>query len=246
MKNINDAKKMISQSNNIVAFTGAGVSTESNIPDFRSVTGLYNNEEKYGYPPEEILSKSFFDNSPEAFYRYYKSNLVHIHARPNDCHHALCELEKKGKLKAVVTQNIDGLDRLAGTVNVLELHGSVYRNYCINCSKKYGVGHIVNCTGPVPLCKECGGIIRPDIVLYEEQLDSHIINRAVNAIRCADILIVIGTSLVVYPAAGLLHYYRGDNLILVNKTPTAFDSLAKIVINDKAGPIMIRLAGDFI
>ena len=219
-------RQWIEGSNNIVFFGGAGVSTESGIPDFRSVDGLYN--QKYKYPPETIISHSFFKQNPEEFYRFYRDKLIIQGAKPNQAHLRLAQLEQEGKLKAVITQNIDGLHQLAGSKNVLELHGSTLRNYCEKCGKKYGVEAVSKSSG-VPKCA-CGGTIRPDVVLYEEGLDSTIIQKSVQAIAQADVLIVGGTSLVVYPAAGLINYYSGDKLVLINKSPTSYDSKANLLI----------------
>lgn len=227
----------IKESSNIVFFGGAGVSTESGIPDFRSVDGLYN--QKYKYPPETIISHSFFERDPEEFYRFYRDKLIIKGAKPNAAHLRLAELERQGKLKAVITQNIDGLHQLAGSRNVLELHGSTLRNYCLRCGRTYGVEAIENCTG-VPKCT-CGGTIRPDVVLYEEGLDSEILQKSVRAIAEADVLIVGGTSLVVYPAAGLINYYRGNKLVLINKSPTAYDSQANLLISEKIGEVFSQV-----
>ena len=227
----------IEESSNIVFFGGAGVSTESGIPDFRSVDGLYN--QKYKYPPETIISHSFFERDPEEFYRFYRDKLIIKGAKPNAAHLRLAELERQGKLKAVITQNIDGLHQLAGSRNVLELHGSTLRKYCLRCGRTYGVEAIENCTG-VPKCT-CGGTIRPDVVLYEEGLDSEILQKSVRAIAEADVLIVGGTSLVVYPAAGLINYYRGNKLVLINKSPTAYDSQANLLISEKIGEVFSQV-----
>ena len=237
MNNIETLKKWISESNNIVFFGGAGVSTESGIPDFRSVDGLYN--QKYKYPPETIISHSFFERYPEEFYRFYRDKLIIKGAKPNTAHLRLAELEDEGKLKAVITQNIDGLHQLAGSKNVLELHGSTLRNYCIKCGKRYGTEIFDNTTG-VPKCS-CGGTIRPDVVLYEEGLDEDVISSAVHFIRNADVLIIGGTSLVVYPAAGLINYYRGNKLVLINKSPTSMDSAADLLISEKIGEVFARV-----
>ena len=233
-----ELKKIILNTDNIVFFGGAGVSTESGIPDFRSADGIYNM--KYKYPPETILSYSFFIKHPDEFYKFYKEKLLHPEVLPNKAHYALAELEKQGKLKAIVTQNVDNLHQLAGSVNVLELHGSGARNYCMTCNEKYPVEYIINSTG-IPKCK-CGGIIRPDVVLFEEQLDQSIINKAIKAIRNAECLIVGGTSLNVYPAAGLVDYYNGDKLILINKAETPYDRYANIIINDSIGETLGKLA----
>ncbi len=227
-------KDMISKSRNIVFFGGAGVSTESNIPDFRSESGLYAAKTKYGFPPEELLSHSFFVNRPDIFYDYYKNCMIYKDAAPNSAHIALAELERRGKLRAVVTQNIDGLHQAAGSVNVLELHGSVHRNFCIECGRFFGLDFIINSDG-VPKCPECGGIIKPDVVLYEEPLDAAVLDAAMRYIRDAEMLIVGGTSLVVYPAAGLIRYYRGNKLVLINKSPTQYDSTADLLISGSIG-----------
>ena len=224
-------QKWINESDNIVFFGGAGVSTESGIPDFRSVDGLYN--QQYAYPPETILSHSFFEKNPEEFYRFYHNKMLFPNAKPNAAHLKLAELERVGKLKAVVTQNIDGLHQAAGSVNVYELHGSVHRNYCMKCRQFYDLDFMTKSEG-VPRCPVCGGMIKPDVVLYEESLDQETIEAAVLAISRADMLIIGGTSLAVYPAAGLVRYYRGDKLTLINKSPTPYDKEANLVI---AGPI---------
>jgi NAD-dependent deacetylase len=226
-------KKWIEGSDNIVFFGGAGVSTESGIPDFRSVDGLYN--QKYDVPPETIVSHSYLERYPEKFYAFYKEKMLYPQARPNDCHIALAKLEKDGKLRAVVTQNVDGLHQEAGSREVYELHGSVHRNYCTSCGKKYGLEHILKSEG-VPRCS-CGGFVRPDVVLYEEGLDQQVIEKAVSAIRHADVLIVGGTSLRVYPAAGLINYYRGNKLVLINKSATSYDRYANLTISDSIGKV---------
>ncbi len=231
---IQTLKEWVEQSDNVVFFGGAGVSTESGIPDFRSTDGLYN--QQYDYPPETILSHTFFMNNTEEFYRFYRDKILVFDAKPNAAHIKLAELEKAGKLKAVVTQNIDGLHQAAGSKTVYELHGSVSRNYCMKCGRSFTPGYIAECDG-VPRC-ECGGMIKPDVVLYEEGLDNDVINGAVNAISRADVLIIGGTSLVVYPAAGLIDYYRGNKLVLINKMPTARDNVADLVINDSIGKVM--------
>ena len=228
-------KEWIEKCDNIVFFGGAGASTESGIPDFRSVDGLYN--QKFDYPPETILSHSFFINNTAEFYRFYKEKMIFTDVKPNSLHYALCELEKRGKLKAVVTQNIDGLHQLAGSKNVYELHGSVYRNYCMKCGAFYGIDKIIHSDG-IPICDKCGEIIKPDVVLYEESLDDNTVNSAISAIENAQMLIVGGTSLTVYPAAGLIRYYSGDKLVLINKTPTEYDNMANLVINDSLGSVM--------
>lgn len=236
-KGIERLKQWIEESDNIVFFGGAGVSTESGIPDFRSVDGLYH--QKYDYPPETILSHTFYRNKPEEFYRFYRDKLIGFEAEPNQAHKKLAQWEQDGKLKAVITQNIDGLHQAAGSKVVLELHGSVLRNYCERCGKFYEVEYIVNSTG-VPVC-ECGGSIKPDVVLYEEGLDQKTLTDAVRYISEADVLIVGGTSLAVYPAAGLLDYYRGNKLVLVNKTPTPRDSVANLIVQGSIGEIFSQL-----
>ncbi len=235
--NIEKLKAMIAESDNIVFFGGAGVSTESGIPDFRSVDGLYN--QKWKYPPETILSRTFFDRDPEEYYRFHREKLVIDGVKPNRAHLRLAELEREGKLRAVVTQNIDGLHQAAGSKNVLELHGSILRAYCSRCGKKYDPDIINHGTG-VPRCT-CGGVIRPDIVLYEEPLDDAVVSAAVRYIREADVLIIGGTSLNVYPAAGLINYYRGNKLVLVNLSETPYDSYADLVIHEKIGEVFAQI-----
>lgn len=229
--------KWINESDNIVFFGGAGVSTESNIPDFRSQDGLYNM--KYKYPPETIISHSFYMKNTKEFYRFYKDKMIYRDAKPNRAHTALARLEKQGKLKAVITQNIDGLHQLAGNENVYELHGSVLRNYCEDCGKFFDVDYILSAE-EVPYCNKegCRGRIKPDVVLYEEGLDSKIIEKAVMAIRNADMLIVGGTSLTVYPAAGFIDYYRGNKLVLINKDVTPVDGRADLCIHEKIGDVL--------
>ncbi len=228
---------ILDNSSNIVFFGGAGVSTESGIPDFRSVDGLYN--QKYKYPPETIISRSFFENNTEEFYRFYKNKMIFLDSEPNMAHKKLAELEHAGKLKAVITQNIDGLHQQAGSRNVLELHGSVHRNYCMNCGKFYDADVIVNSRG-VPKC-ECGGIIKPDVVLYEEALNEEILDKSVEYIKDADVLIIGGTSMAVYPAAGLVNYYKGSKLILINKSAISANKIANMVINASIGSVFEKL-----
>ena len=230
-------KKIIDESNNIVFFGGAGVSTESGIPDFRSVDGLYN--QKYDYPPETILSHTFYRRKTEEFYRFYRDKMICLTAKPNAAHLKLAQWETEGKLKAVVTQNIDGLHQMAGSKKVLELHGSVLRNYCENCGKFYDAEFILHSEG-VPKC-ECGGGVKPDVVLYEEGLDTFTLQESIRCIREADVLIVGGTSLAVYPAAGLIDYYQGNKLILINKTPTPRDAIANMVLQGSIGEIFSQL-----
>lgn len=233
-------KDWINESDNIVFFGGAGVSTESGIPDFRSVDGLYN--QKYKYPPERIISHSFYIQNPEEFYRFYKDRMLFPDAKPNAAHKALAKLEQEGKLKAVITQNIDGLHQMAGSKEVLELHGSVHRNYCTRCGRFYDLDYVRNSEG-VPTCT-CGGRIKPDVVLYEEGLDDRTIQKSIDYIRNADMLIIGGTSLVVYPAAGLIDYYRGNKLVLINKSVTSRDSQADLVISDSIGKVLGTVVGN--
>ena len=226
---------IIAESGNIVFFGGAGVSTESGIPDFRSVDGLYN--QTYDYPPETILSHTFWERNPLEFYRFYRDKMIIRGAKPNAAHLRLAKLEREGKLKAVVTQNIDGLHQAAGSKTVYELHGSVLRNYCVDCGKFYDVDFIANSTG-VPRCTACGGAVKPDVVLYEECLDEATMAGAIAAIRKADTLIIGGTSLVVYPAAGLIRYFRGRHLVVINMQPTAADRAADLCIAKPIGQVL--------
>ena len=237
MTNIEQFLQMVKESDNIVFFGGAGVSTESGIPDFRSVDGLYN--QKYDYPPETILSHSFYIKYPEEFYRFYRDKLIVKGAKPNAAHLRLAKLEREGRLKAIVTQNIDGLHQAAGSKNVLELHGSTLRNYCEKCGKFYDVSYIKHSQG-VPRCT-CGGRIKPDVVLYEEGLDEKTLYRAVEYIQEADVLIIAGTSLAVYPAAGLVRYYRGHKLVVINKTPLDRGLGADLVITGAVGETLAQL-----
>lgn len=234
MDNRSTLKRWIEESQRIVFFGGAGVSTESGIPDFRSQDGLYH--QQYDYPPETILSHSFFYAHTEEFYRFYRAKMLCLTAKPNRAHLALAELERQGKLRAVVTQNIDGLHQAAGSKTVYELHGSVHRNYCLQCGKSYTAEEILHSTG-IPRCT-CGGLIKPDVVLYEEGLDGATIQGAVMAIADADLLIVGGTSLTVYPAAGLIQYYRGHRLVLINRDATPLDSQADLVLRDPIGQVL--------
>ena len=234
---IEKLREIVRNSNNIVFFGGAGVSTESGIPDFRSVDGLYN--QQWQYPPETILSHSFFVRDPEEYYRFHRAKLVVENVKPNRAHLRLAELEREGKLRAVITQNIDGLHQAAGSKRVLELHGSILRAYCSKCRKPYPAD-VINHGKGVPRC-DCGGVIRPDIVLYEESLDQDILSQAVSYIRAADVLIVGGTSLNVYPAAGLINYYRGNKLVLVNLSETPYDSYADLVIHDRIGEVFDQI-----
>lgn len=230
-------KSAVSSSNNIVFFGGAGVSTESNIPDFRSEAGLYKTKNNFSYRPEVMLSHSFFTSHPEDFFDFYRTKMVYKEAKPNDAHYALAELEKRGKLKAIITQNIDGLHQMAGSKNVLELHGSIHRNHCTKCGKFFDLNYVLNSKN-IPKCDYCGGIIKPDVVLYEESLNMDVLNKSVQYIKDADILIVGGTSLVVYPAAGLIDYFNGSHLILINKSSTQYDNRADIVVHDSIGKVL--------
>lgn len=234
---MSDLQNIINQSKNIVFFGGAGVSTESGIPDFRSVDGIYN--QKYDYPPEEILSHTFFINKTEEFYRFYRDKMLCLNAKPNKAHLKLVELEKSGKLTAVVTQNIDGLHQLAGSKTVYELHGSVHRNYCMTCHKEYDAEFMLKTNG-IPKCS-CGGIIKPDVVLYEEGLDNNTVSGALSAISNCDTLIIAGTSLTVYPAAGFIRYFKGKNLVLINRDATSMDSSCDLVIHDKVGEVLDKI-----
>ena len=241
MDGLDRLKEMIKDSGRIVFLGGAGVSTESGIPDFRSENGIFKAIRDFGYPPETLLSRSFFDRHPDVFFKYYRTLLMSGDAKPNRAHYALAKLESEGKLTAVATQNIDGLHQMAGSKNVYELHGSIKRNYCMKCHKFYDDEFVASCEG-VPHC-ECGGIIKPDVVLYEEGLDYDTLNGAVTHIMRADMLIVGGTSLQVYPAAGLIDYYRGDRLVLINKSSTPYDRYANLVINDSIGKVLGEAVG---
>ncbi|QUH29862.1 NAD-dependent protein deacylase [Vallitalea guaymasensis] len=234
---LNRLKDIIDSSNNIVFFGGAGVSTESDIPDFRSEKGLYKAVQKYHYRPETIISHTFFMKNPKIFYEYYKENLIYTDAKPNNAHKALAKLEERGKLKAVVTQNIDNLHQMAGSKEVVELHGSVYRNYCMSCGEAYDIDFILD-SNDVPRCTKCGDIVKPDVVLYEEGLDGLILKKAVEYVSSAEVLIIGGTSLVVYPAASLIQYFNGKYLVLINKEETSYDSYADLVINEPIGEVM--------
>lgn len=235
-----DAKQLsdiIKSSDSITFFGGAGMSTESGIADFRSENGLYKTSNGYEYPPETMLSHSFFVSHTEEFYRYYKEKMIFKNALPNPGHMALATLERIGKLKAVITQNIDGLHQMAGSQKVYELHGSVYRNYCTRCNAFYDLDYIINFNG-VPKCSVCSGLVKPDVVLYEEALDENIISGAVKAIQNSDVMIIGGTSLVVYPAAGLINYFKGKKLVLINKSSTPYDLKADFVIHDSVGKLL--------
>ncbi len=238
MNNIEKFSEIVKNSRKIVFFGGAGVSTESGIPDFRSVDGLYN--QQWDYPPETILSRTFFMRNISEFYRFYHAKMNCMNAKPNPAHIKLAELEKAGKLTAVVTQNIDGLHQLAGSKKVYELHGSIHRNYCIKCHKFFDGKYVFDSEG-VPRCDECGGLIKPDVVLYEESLDDSVVDGAVKAIEECDTLIIGGTSLNVYPAAGLIRYFRGQNLVIINKSPTQYDNNADLLICENIGEVFGRL-----
>lgn len=239
MEKIAQLQEIIDGSENIVFFGGAGVSTESGIPDFRSQDGLYHM--KYKYPPETIISHSFFVSRPEEFYRFYKDKMLALDAQPNEAHLKLAALEQAGRVKAVVTQNIDGLHQKAGSKEVLELHGSVLRNYCTRCGAFYDAAFVKNAEG-VPKCTKCGGTVKPDVVLYEEGLDNQIMSKSISYISSADVLIIGGTSLVVYPAAGLIDYFRGRKLVLINKGATARDAGADLIITDPIGEVFSQIA----
>lgn len=234
-------KSMLDESQRVVFFGGAGVSTESGIPDFRSEAGLFKTREGQSYPPERLLSHSFFIRYPDEFYRFYKSKMIYLDAKPNNAHLTLAKLEERGKLKAVITQNIDGLHQAAGSKNVLELHGSIYRNYCMDCEERYPLSAVINSEVLVPICSSCNGIIRPDVVLYEEPLDADIVDRAIDYIKNADMLIVGGSSLEVNPAASFINHYEGDRLVLINKSSTPYDDRANLVIKDSIGKVLERV-----
>ena len=239
MNKIEKLQEIIDASDNIVFFGGAGVSTESGIPDFRSESGIFKSLEKYGDTPERLVSHSYYLEHTDKFFSYYKDCLIFPEAEPNPAHYTLARLEKEGKLKAIITQNIDGLHKKAGSKNVLELHGIVYRNYCEICKKEYDLNFILESEG-IPHCT-CGGIIKPDVVLYEEALDMNILNKSAQYIMSADTLIVGGTSLAVYPAAGLINYFKGKNLVLINKSKTDYDLLASLVINEAIGETLNKI-----
>ena len=238
MRELEQLQQWVDESRRAVFFGGAGVSTESGIPDFRSVDGLYNQD--YEYPPETIISHSFFAAHPEEFYRFYREKMLWLSAQPNAAHRQLARMEAAGKLAAVVTQNIDGLHQAAGSKNVLELHGSVYRNFCGKCGRFFDAQYVKQAAG-VPRCDQCGGVVKPDVVLYEESLDGETLERAIQVIDQADLLMVGGTSLAVYPAAGLIRYYRGNRLVLINKTPTPYDSAANLIIHRSIGQLLAGL-----
>lgn len=235
---ISQLAKILKESNNIVFFGGAGVSTESNIPDFRSATGIFNQKLNINLSPEQIVSHSFFYRYPEYFFNFYKEKLVYTDAKPNYAHIALAKLESDGKLKGIITQNIDGLHQLAGSKKVYELHGSIHRNYCTNCNKFYSLDELLSLSNPIPHCTECNGTIKPDVVLYEEGLDDEVIENTIRLISNADVLIIGGTSLKVYPAASFIRYFRGKHLVLINKTSTQYDHLANLIITEPIGEVL--------
>lgn len=235
---VEELQKVINESKRIVFFGGAGVSTESGIPDFRSVDGLYN--QKYDYPPEQILSHSFFVSNPEEFYRFYNDKMLCLDKLPNKAHYKLAELEKAGKLSAIVTQNIDGLHQLAGSKKVFELHGSVHRNLCSKCGEVYSAEYVKK-SKALPMCKKCNSLLKPDVVLYEEPLNEDIVNGALSAIKSADTLIIAGTSLTVYPAAGFVRYFKGDKIVLINKSKTSMDGMADLVFHDSVGELLDKI-----
>ncbi len=239
MEQEKDLLALIKSANKIVYFGGAGTSTESNIPDFRSQDGLYSL--KYKYPPETMLSRTFFDTHTEEFYAFYRDKVLHPNAKPNKAHYALSTLERIGKLAGIVTQNIDGLHQLSGSKSVVELHGSVYRNYCIDCNKRYNLTYVVESLETIPRCKECGGVVRPDVVLYEEGLDQQVMKEAIELIASSDLLIVGGTSLVVYPAAGLIRYHKQNKIVLINKSETKYDNRAILKFDDSIGELLDRI-----
>ena len=234
----NSLKDLIANHNNIVFFGGAGVSTESNIPDFRSSTGLFSQKLNKQFTAEQLVSHTFFVRYPEEFFEFYKDKLIYPNAKPNNAHIDLAKLEEMGKLKAVITQNIDGLHQMAGSKNVLELHGSVHRNYCTKCGKFFDLESMLNLGGNIPYCDNCGSIVKPDVVLYEEALDSDVITKTISAISNADLLIIGGTSLAVYPAASFIDYYKGDYIALINKANTVYDKSASLVINKPIGEVL--------
>jgi len=239
---IEKAAELLRGARRAVAFTGAGASTESGIPDFRSSKGVFSNlEKRFELPPEEILSYGYFLENPATFYAFYRKNLVHLDAEPNECHRALAALERAGILAAVITQNIDNLHQKAGSRTVMELHGSVGRCYCMHCRKRFGLDFIMGFNVDVPQCDNCGGLVKPDVVMYGERLDQEVISSSIDAISSADALIVIGTSLVVHPAAGMIRHFRGRRLIMINKSPTPYDEAADVVISESAGKTMKKI-----
>lgn len=237
---IEKLSEILKNSNNIVFFGGAGISTESNIPDFRGSNGLFSEKLNATLTPEQLVSHTFYIKYPEEFFKFYKDKLIYEDAKPNNAHIALAHLEKIGKLDAIITQNIDGLHQKAGSKNVLELHGSVHRNYCTKCGKFFDLKGMLDLGGIVPHCDACGSIVKPDVVLYEEALDNAVVNKTVNALSNADLLIIGGTSLVVYPAAGFIDYFNGDSVVLINKSTTGYDKKASLVINDSIGKVLFE------
>ena len=235
---IEKLKEIIDNNDNIVFFGGAGVSTESNIPDFRSANGLFNEKLNKNFTPEELVSHSFFFKHTEEFYKFYKDKLIYQDAKPNNAHIALAKLESKGKLKGIITQNIDGLHQMAGSKNVLELHGSIHRNYCTYCGQFYDLCRLLSLEEIIPHCTECGNLIKPDVVLYQEGLDENVITKSIELISNADVLIIGGTSLMVYPAAGFIKHFKGKHLVLINKSATQYDNIAEIVINQPIGRVL--------
>ena len=236
--NIKKLKELIDSHNNIVFFGGAGVSTESSIPDFRSASGLFNEKLNRNFTPEQLVSHTFFMRYPKEFFKFYKDKLIYKDAKPNNAHISLAKLENSGKLNAIVTQNIDGLHQMAGSRNVLELHGSVHRNYCNKCGKFYSLDEMLRLGENIPYCDVCGNIVKPDVVLYEEPLDNSVVNKTINALSNADLLIIGGTSLMVYPAASFIDYFNGDSIVLINKSSTSYDTKASIIINDSIGDVL--------
>ena len=239
--NIKILKELIDSHHNIVFFGGAGVSTESNIPDFRSSSGLFNEKLNKNFTPEQLVSHTFFIRYPEEFFKFYKDKLIYQDAKPNNAHKALAKLEEIGKLNAVITQNIDGLHQIAGSKNVLELHGSIHRNYCTKCGKFFSLKDMLSLEGNIPHCDYCNSIVKPDVVLYEEALDSKVVSETISSLRNADLLIIGGTSLVVYPAASFIDYFNGDKVVLINKSSTGYDSKASLVINDSIGKVLSQV-----
>lgn len=239
MKNkLEQLTQILKESNTIAFFVGAGMSTESNIPDFRSSSGLFSQKLNKNFTPEKLVSHTFYSRYPEEFFKFYKGKLVYTEAKPNKAHLALAKLEELGKLKEVITQNIDGLHQMASSKNVLELHGSIHRNYCTKCNKFFDLNEMLNLDGTIPYCDKCGGIAKPDVVLYEEGLGNDIISKTVAAISSSDLLIIGGTSLVVYPAASFINYFKGNNIVLINKSKTPYDSKADLVINESIGKVL--------
>ena len=237
MGDLNELKRIIEDAENIVFFGGAGVSTDSGIPDFRGNGGIYTDTDEFDDPPQVILTTSYLHHQPKSFYRYYRSKMIYPYAEPNDAHYALARLEQSGKLSAVITQNIDGLHQAAGSTNVIELHGSIYRNHCVKCGRPYGLDHVLSCDS-VPLCDDCGSLVRPDIVLFGEGLNNRDFARAEEAVNRADVLIVAGTSLTVHPAASLVESFEGEHLIIINRSSTPYDDFAELVLRDSVSEVL--------